>query len=112
MCAVCLVSRLLAFDLALNLLHSPSSYSLSSLLPQLYLLSARARFVTVEIIMPSHNLKLLSQRAWNRHLMENLSDSEEVHGCPSVGKGLAVQKASIPSPRPGSKSNVEDYDLV
>ena len=61
--------------------------------------------------MPSHNLKLLSQRAWNRHFIENLSDTE-VHGCLSVGKSLAVQKASISSPWPGSKSNVEDDDLV
>ena len=51
----------LCSDLALNLLHSPSSYSLSSLLPQLCLSSARARMATVEIIMPSHKLKLLSQ---------------------------------------------------
>ena len=62
--------------------------------------------------MPSRNVKLLPQKAWNQHFIENLSDSEEVHGCPSVGKSLAVQKASISSPSPGSNSDVEDDDLV
>ena len=109
---VCLVHWLLAADLALKLLHSPSSYSLSSLLPQLCLSSARARMATVEIIMPSHKLKLLSQRAWNRHFIEYLSDSEELHVCPSVGKSLAVLKASISSSRPGSDLKVMSRMMI
>ena len=103
---VCLVHWLLAADLALKLLHSPSSYSLSSLLPQLCLSSARARFVNVEVIMPSYKLNLLSPRAWNQHFVKNLSDSEEVHGCPSVGKSLAELFKKLQSPHLGQDLKV------